>query len=165
MNDDELALLEDRLRGILVAANLAWLLPEIDATIAEGVTFDKDIEEEYGYVTISDVDADRPATRRRPRRRQVRVASRPLTRRERVRVLIDAIRRIGVDGPRMEQAALLRLRAIQDAPPIPSIEFLPDEDDATGSPTRITVAEQDERVATADELRRLLVQLQAEADQ
>jgi hypothetical protein len=165
MNDEELALLEERLRSIVVAANLEWLLPEVDATIAEGMTFPKAVEEEYGDFTVLDDEAERPTTRRRPRRRQVRVAYRPLTRRERVHVLIDAIRQVGVDGPRTEQATLSRLRAIQDGPPIPTIDFLPDEDDTSASATRIAFAERDERMAAADQLLRLLNELQAEADQ
>jgi hypothetical protein len=167
MNDPELVELEERLRRLLAAVNLDWLLPEIDATIAEGVILQKTVEEEYGDATIYEVRGERPTTRRRPRRRQVRVTSRPLNRRERVQVVIDAIRRVGVDGPRMEQAMLTHLSAIEEsahAPQLRSVDFLPDEEDAAGTEVRITSAGRDERDTAAIVLERLLNNLQDLAD-
>ena len=166
MNEDELALLEERLRAILVAADLGWLMPEVDATIAAGVTLQKEVDE-YGDATLYEVDAERPTTRRRPRRRQVRVTYRPLTRRERVQVLVDAIRRVGVDGPRMEQAALSHLREIAEhthAPRVRIVDFVPDEEDTTERPIRIGGGRRRERNTAASQLERLLDDLMGEAD-
>ncbi|MEV3954333.1 hypothetical protein [Streptomyces albogriseolus] len=138
MNESDLRELEDGLRSIIRSAGLAWLLDELDATIAAGVAEEKLLRRRSrsiadgpeGYETIMVAEESPDAYRRSIQRgATLVVTTRPMTSRERAELFLEALRRLLLELPRIEDEALKIMAdsGSQERVPIRSVRFAPDE--------------------------------------
>jgi hypothetical protein len=138
MNESDLRELEAALRDIIRSADLMWLLEELDATIAAGVVEEKLLRrrgragaggaDDYETVMVAEESPD--AYRQSMQRGATLVlTTRPMTVRERAELHFEALRRLLLELPGLEEEAVKILAdpGQQERVPVRSIRFAPDE--------------------------------------
>lgn len=149
MNESELRQVEQELREALVDVGLRWVLDEIDDAIAAGVPEEKilrrrshrtgsegqpyssaEVAEQYEVVGLVRTSGKEYEASRR--RGDLVIAPRPMTLQERVRLLLDALRRILIELPEIELEITKTLREVSDGDEgsrteVNEVTFEPDE--------------------------------------
>ncbi|WP_217565877.1 hypothetical protein [Streptomyces sp. GbtcB7] len=144
MNEGELRDAETQLRALVSDIGMQWLLNEIDEAIAAGTAVEKALKprrrrtqsrvpagtpEPPPFITerLEDMpEAESDVVRRN---QSIVISTRPLSRRERVALLVSALRRIMIVLPEIEDATvrmLLEPPRSENRPPIRSMQFAPD---------------------------------------
>ncbi|MFD5732332.1 hypothetical protein ACFWIY_05835 [Streptomyces sioyaensis] len=136
MNALEMREVENLLRDLIRSAGLDWLIDELDEAIATGIAEEKLLQrrrgastEEYEALTVAEVGTD-TFHRSLKRGASVVVTTRPMNARERTELHLDALRRLFLELPEIESAALKIMRAEDDPhrAPVRSVRFVPDEE-------------------------------------
>ncbi|TCC16280.1 hypothetical protein [Kribbella sindirgiensis] len=128
MDDAELLQIEEQLRTLLEGTDLEWVLDEVDEAIAEGVPEEgilrrrprkarppreqdlwSDAAEEYMILNLRQIESGELEASRKSG--TLVVTTRPMTVRERVLLLLDAVRRVIVELPAIEAETLDLLQA------------------------------------------------------
>ncbi|GGN15850.1 hypothetical protein GCM10011578_044030 [Streptomyces fuscichromogenes] len=145
MREDELRQLEEQLHQVLIASGFEWLTDAVQDSAAAGVPQERLLKrrrqsrqpesvsdgigsEEPEYTTVSDY------TQRQYRAGQrtgsVVISTRPMETRERVELLLDALHRMFVELPEVEESTLSFLGEGDDRrPPVFSVTFVPVDTD------------------------------------
>lgn len=141
MREDELRWLEGELQQLLVGSRFEWLMDAVEESVAAGVPQEKLLRrrrqsgrqegqaegaglEEAEYTTISNY------TQRQYRAGQrtgsVVISTRPMDARERVEQLLDALHRMFVELPEVEEGTLFILgEGDERRTPVHSVAFVP----------------------------------------
>lgn len=148
MNPTELRRLEDEFREALSGSALEWILDEVDAAIADGVPEEKILRRRRTARTgdVSDIEAEAARYETVPRLSMgevgyeaagksgtVVITTRPLEADERLKLLLDALRRVFVELPAIEFESLKALADIPDGDDgeraaVSSVRFVADEE-------------------------------------
>lgn len=129
MNAEGLRAAEAEIRSTLVGSSLEWVLDEVDLAIAAGIPEEKVLRnrsQRVGATTGLDADASQFETVDRiklpnkeieasRKRGTLVIATRPMTDRERVHLLLEALRRVLVELPDIEAETLALLGTIPAA--------------------------------------------------
>lgn len=166
MQDEELATLEADLRSVLTDAGLQWVLDEVDRSIADGLPQERILrrrrrtraeptEDDYAKFYEAAEPADEQDARAAKRAGTLVITTEPYTPRQRLQALLLAVRRISIDLPQIEGAAVAILGSTgprDGRPPAHSLSFrseAPDDPrDRTVTSTRSTVSHDLARVIT-----------------
>ena len=145
MQEDELRALEVQLQQVLIESGFEWLTDAVEDSAAAGVPQEKllrrrrhlrrtesvadgGIPEEPEYTTVSEY------TQRQYRAGQrtgsVVISTRPMHRLERVELLLDALHRMFVELPEVEESTLSLLEEGDERrPPVGRVSFAPADTD------------------------------------
>ncbi len=156
MDEDEVRLVEGQLRELFVELNLGWALAQVDSSVAEGR-----VEAVHRYDTPQTDhawilwDSSNSSSRGRPA-----VTNQPLSARDRVEYLVDALSRVLVDLPVINKHTWESLNGgLQGRlPMVQGLAFVPDEE-AFGDAANEAAGEEGSPTPELDELRNLLAQL------
>ncbi|MFB9831557.1 hypothetical protein [Actinoallomurus acaciae] len=126
MDDLELRRVDRGLRGLFEGTDLEWVLNEVDEAIADGVSEERILQRRRGkgrqrregredfraaasedYTIARAEGGEREASRRGG---TLVITTRPMTLRERVLLLLDAVRRVVIELPEIEAETLAALR-------------------------------------------------------
>ncbi|GAB2845414.1 hypothetical protein [Lentzea nigeriaca] len=170
MDQTELVQLEAELRGIATEAQLGWVLAQVDEMVAQGVAEDQSEEDFLSKERVdswSAFDVNAPALKSvKPgsSRTSAAVVNRPWTVRERVLTLLEALRRVLVELPLIEQDTLSRLSDISTdkVASVQRVTFEPDMD-VIGSEKQLVNASEESRLQQA-KIKRLLDDLRGEVE-
>ncbi|MER7211997.1 hypothetical protein ABT340_33495 [Streptosporangium sp. NPDC000239] len=146
MNEEELLRTEQVLRDVLTESQLEWVLDEVDSTIAAGVPEEKVLQrrsvrgnntDDYGLAAealVTEVrqnagSAEYEALRKRG---SLVITTRSMTVRERVQLLHDALRRVLIELPEIEEEAMKVLHSapvedLGERSGVTSVRFVPSE--------------------------------------
>lgn len=169
MEVQELAALEERIRAILSAPDLQWILASVDAAIGAGLSSEKSIiiRKGRGSTLFGDegdavAEVVEPGSRQRPQR--VAATNEPLTQLQRVTLFIAALRRAAAELPLIQDEAfkILSDAPSQSAESVRAIQFLPDEDSVIQEPPRLADLDDSDAQQQRLEALRVLEELDAE---
>jgi hypothetical protein len=144
LESQELVAVEARIRAILGAAGLQWIVDSVDEAISAGVTGEKGIVVRKGrgltlFGNEGDVVAEvvEPGSRQRPQR--IVATNEPVIQQDRVEFFIAALRRAVGELPEIQEESvkILSLTTDQSTADIGSIQFRPDEDAPVQEPPRL----------------------------
>lgn len=125
MDDDEVRLVEAQLRELFAEFGLSWVLAQVDTSVAEGRLEELHHSGTQRYSYPLERIAGAPAKRGKPA-----VTNRPLSTRERVEYMIDALHRMLVEVQAINKHAWGYLNTGFEGrlPMIHALSFVPDED-------------------------------------
>ncbi|MFE3198486.1 hypothetical protein [Embleya sp. NPDC059237] len=151
MNETELRRAEQELRDAVTGSQLAWVLDEVDAAIADGVPEEKVLRrrsqasaavavggleaEAARYETVSRLAIGDTEYETFRKRGSLVITTRPMSPQERLQLLHSALQRVLIEVPSIEAEALKTLREVpatdadsdrRDA--VTSVRFIPDGD-------------------------------------
>lgn len=133
MDDQELSRMEVELRGIMAESGLDWVLSRLNEAIPYGIVEERSVDQydsrqESKLPVPSLMDED--GTFRHNGRPRLAITSRPQTVQERVLSLLEALERITIELPAIEQDALTSLASVgaDEKAAARSVRFSPDED-------------------------------------
>lgn len=161
MHDSELRRVDRELRGLLAGTDLQWVLDEVDEAIADGVSEERILHHRRGkgrrggerreedlrvaasedYTVARAEGGELEASRRGG---ALVITTRPMTLRERVLLLLEAVRRVVIELPEIEEETLMVLRRTpadeELRAPVETVAFEPEEEQRRRSdrPTMLT---------------------------
>lgn len=107
MDDEELARIEAILRALLIDADLAWALEDIDQAISDGVVTPKRLDQKgRSAAAFGEMAA-------RTRKDELFLTSRPMTSQERVLTYLEAVSTLATAIPEAAGSALRRLNNLE----------------------------------------------------
>lgn len=106
MKYDDLVDIEARLRDLLTAAGLAWILADVDQAINDGVVAPKRLEQRRRGPSTPD------RALAKTRKNELFLTSRPMSASERVLTFLEALTRFAVDVPAAAYSSVDRLSAL-----------------------------------------------------
>lgn len=144
MNDEDLLRVEEELRSVLEGSVLEWVLDEVDDAAATGVPEERilrrrrprgdgasrdpmRIAASYEVVSLKGLQPAQIEGHRK--RNSLVISTRPMTVRERVGLLFEALRRVLIEVPDIEVATLMTLFSTPDHDErdgAGSVRFIPD---------------------------------------
>lgn len=131
MDDSELQNIEQQIRDTLSGTEIEWILDEVDLAVSAGVpeerilrrrthrnrgdqipTTPDALASEYTLLMSSEIaSSDYEASRKRG---TLVITTRPMTKQERLQILLDSIRRVFIELPEIELKTLETLREIPE---------------------------------------------------
>lgn len=133
MNDDQLRSALSEIREFAASSGLRWVLDEFDEQTVLGVVEPKPLRESRrgGQVLYEEIPGVLKPNSGRPRAEEF-VTRRPMSVREQVDTLIDALERVLVDVERIAIESVAQLQTIPGVgqTEVHEIDFFPDVDDA-----------------------------------
>jgi hypothetical protein len=168
MNPEEPANTLRRIRSVAGSHGLQWIVDEVDEQVSLGIVEVKELREvrRSGEVIYEEFPTTVSSPPRGRRRAEEFITRRPMTVKEQVDALIEALGRVLVDIDAIADASVRQLNdedlwAAREVPPISEINFVPDEGSTTPAVTTEALRHSDQRFHIAE----LLRQLQHEVDQ
>ncbi|OLT26292.1 hypothetical protein BJF83_21670 [Nocardiopsis sp. CNR-923] len=185
MNESELYSVEQRIRDLLTDTGMDWVLDEVDAAIAAGVPEEKilrrrshrgggkhltsspmAVASQYEVVERQQLGSDEYEASHK--KGTLVITTRTMTSPERVKLLLDALRRIFVELPEIELETLKTLRTSPNndegtRSEVRSVAFEPDEN-ARHRRERSVVLTEDMPQERRERIRGILANLAAEVD-